>query len=167
MEVHGMAASSQTHEERMQETASASLYDRDFALWAKEQAAALRAGRFAHVDIANVAEEIEALAASDRRALRSHLRTLMLHLLKLKYQPGMATPSWSTSVLNASSDIDELLADSPSLRASIPAISAKAYEQARKLASTETGLPLATFPKTMTPEFGEAVRAALAGADEE
>jgi hypothetical protein len=126
-------------------------------------------GGFAHVDTANVAEELEALAASDRRALRSHLRTLVLYLLTLKYQPEMASPSWSTSILNASSDINELLTDSPSLRASMPAISAKAYGHARKFASTEIGLPLAIFPMTMTmtPEFDEAFRAALAGADEE
>jgi hypothetical protein len=39
------------------------------------------------------------------------------------------------------------------------------YLRGRKLASMETGLPLATFPEAPTPEFERALQAALAGED--
>ena len=34
-------------------------YDDDFVAWSAEQARLLRAGEFAHLDVANIAEEIE------------------------------------------------------------------------------------------------------------
>jgi hypothetical protein len=50
-----------------------SIYDRDFALWANDQADALRQRRAAALDWDNLAEEIEALARRDKRAIRSYL----------------------------------------------------------------------------------------------
>src|SRR5690349_11030302 len=61
------------------------LYRTDLALWAAQQADALRsAARERHnlpVDWENVAEEIESLGASERRALASHVRTVVEHLM--------------------------------------------------------------------------------------
>jgi hypothetical protein len=36
-------------------------YDRDFYAWANEQAALLRAGKFAQADLEHIAEEIESM----------------------------------------------------------------------------------------------------------
>ena len=49
------------------------LYDQDFFLWTQAQAAALRDGKAQDLDWSNLAEEIESLGKSDRRALGSHL----------------------------------------------------------------------------------------------
>ena len=57
-------------------------YDEDFYTWTQEQAALLREGAVHELDLTNLAEEIESLGKSDRRALGSHLRNLVLHLLK-------------------------------------------------------------------------------------
>ena len=58
------------------------LYEIDFHLWTERQARALREGRASEIDWLNVAEEIESLGRSDRRALVAHLEILLAHLLK-------------------------------------------------------------------------------------
>src|SRR6266540_2033959 len=47
-------------------------YDTDFYQWTQEQAARLREGALSDLDVINLAEEIESLGKSDRRALGSH-----------------------------------------------------------------------------------------------
>jgi hypothetical protein len=63
------------------------LYDRDFDAWAQQQAEALRAKAWNQLDIAHLAEEIEELRKSERKAVRSQLRIILSHLLKWVYQP--------------------------------------------------------------------------------
>jgi uncharacterized damage-inducible protein DinB len=64
------------------------LYETDFFLWTKEQAAALRAGRLDALDRDNLAEEVESLGRKDRRELESRLTVLVMHLLKWRHQPA-------------------------------------------------------------------------------
>jgi hypothetical protein len=124
------------------------LYDQDFYTWTQEQAALLREGAVHELDLGNLAEEIESLGKSDRRALGSHLRNLVLHLLKWQYQPsGRQTGhSWQSSINIARDEIALILEDSPSLVATVPALLARRYPLARHHAADETRLPLATFP---------------------
>ena len=135
---------------------NAALYEQDFYTWTQEQAALLREGALHDLDVTNLAEEIESLGKSDRRALGSHLRNLVLHLLKWHYQPaGRHTgPSWRASIRNARAEIAVLLDDSPSLRREVSGLLARWYPLARQDAADETGLPLATFPEACpwTPE---------------
>ena len=69
-----------------------SMYDQDLVRWSEEQARALRAaanaGWNAPIDWENVAEEIESLGKSDRRALASHIAIVIEHLLKLQSSPA-------------------------------------------------------------------------------
>jgi Domain of unknown function DUF29 len=65
-------------------------YDDDFYAWAQYQAEVLRTmpapdNRF---DREHVAEEIEDLAKSERDAVRSQIRRIIEHLLKLEYSPA-------------------------------------------------------------------------------
>jgi hypothetical protein len=122
-------------------------YDTDFYTWTQTQAAALRAKDWAALDLDHLAEEIEALGNEQRHAVRSHLRVLLWHVLKWAYQPDHRGPSWRTSILNARVEIADRLEDYPSLRPRVPTLLASAYPRARRLASAETGLPLATFPE--------------------
>ena len=48
----------------------------DFYHWTQETAHALRAGRYADVDMQAVAEELEAMGASERRELINRLAIL-------------------------------------------------------------------------------------------
>jgi hypothetical protein len=65
------------------------LYEQDFFLWTKEQAAALRLAKNSNLplDWENLAEEIE--RKSDRRELRSQIRRILRHLLKLEATPSV------------------------------------------------------------------------------
>ncbi len=114
--------------------------------WALANAALLREGRVAEVDIAHLVEELEDLGKSERRALASHLRVLLAHLLKWQFQPGLRGASWRLRIDNARRDIQVILDDSPSLRRSLEETIAKEYPSARRNAVTETGLPADQFP---------------------
>ena len=72
-------------------------YDEDFHRWSHEQAQLLREGRFDALDRINIVEELETLGRSEAAALRSSLRLIILHLLKLTHQPERASRSWRSS----------------------------------------------------------------------
>ena len=132
----------------MAEKANKVAYDTDFFVWTQQQAAALAAGNAAALDWANLAEEIESLGKRDRRALRSRLEVLVLHLLKWRYQPErrQSGHSWSSTIRTQRRRIDQILEDSPSLRRQVSGWMAVDYPSVRLNASDETGLSLETFP---------------------
>jgi hypothetical protein len=123
-------------------------YDTDFYAWTQAQAAAIRAGTWDDVDRAHLAEEIEDVGKSERRALVSHLRVLLTHLLKWEHQPERQSDSWVHSMAHAQVEVQTILDESPSLRAELPAFVARAYEQARFLAARQTRLDRVRFPDT-------------------
>lgn len=99
-------------------------YDADIVAWSGHQAELLRrraAGELvndASLDWPNIAEEIEAVGRSERSALRSHLATVLEHLIKL--QVSSATDprnGWKQTIRRARDDIETALTDSPSMRA--------------------------------------------------
>jgi len=114
---------------------TASRYEQDFAAWAREQAAALRAVRDAVVrrdghdetldalDWENLAEEIEGLARRDRRELVSRLATIMDHMLKLEFSSApLPRSGWVSTVRRERAEVREIVRDSPSLGREVPAI---------------------------------------------
>ena len=108
-------------------------YDSDFYSWALEQADLLRSRRFADADWEHIAEELESLAKSDRRALASHVGTIIEHLLKLRAsQDREPRRQWRVSVRHARRAVNKLLEDSPSLRRELPAIILDEAEDARR-----------------------------------
>jgi hypothetical protein len=125
--------------------------------WLEAQAAAVREGRWSDVDAANVAEELDSLAGSDRRELRSRLRVLMTHVLKREAQPDRHSRSWELTILEQSDHITELLAASPSLRRELGTALRERYGAARKRAAFETRLPLTAFPAEPTAAFEASV----------
>lgn len=58
----------------------------DYQAWLVQQAARLRAHRFAALDCEAIAEELEDMGRSERRAVEDHLKNLLLHLLKWSRQ---------------------------------------------------------------------------------
>jgi hypothetical protein len=123
-------------------------YDGDFYAWTLQTAQRLRSGCVDQVDLAQVAEEIEDMGKSDRRALEGHLKILMLHLLKWRHQPSHRGISWRLSIANARDEISAILRDSPSLRPRLAELATSRYEGARKQAMLETGLTPSNFPET-------------------
>jgi hypothetical protein len=55
---------------------TAPLYDTDFHAWAQAQAAALRPKDWAALDVDHLAEEIEEVCRSERKAVRSDWQLL-------------------------------------------------------------------------------------------
>jgi len=123
-------------------------YEHDFYRWTQTQAELLRRGQFADVDLPHVAEEIESMGKSDRRAISSHLRNILLHLLEYCYQPSRRSRSWENSIDHSRREAESIIKDSPSLRAQIPELIAAEYASARKSASRQTRLTLERFPET-------------------
>ena len=97
------------------------LYDEDIVAWSKQQADALRAaartGSNLELDWENLAEEVEDLAKSYRLSLKSHLRRIVQHLVKLQHSPAVDPRNgWRRTIVHARIEIEDLLDDSPSLR---------------------------------------------------
>ena len=88
------------------------------------------------------------MGKAQRHALASHLKVLMVHLLKWRYQPNFRGVSWRLSIANARDEVAELLEDSPSLRTKIADLVARRYPAARNRAALETGLAEDAFPPT-------------------
>jgi Domain of unknown function DUF29 len=124
-----------------------SKYDDDFYAWTQEQAEYLRAGAWGAIDAMHVAEEIEDVGNEVRHAVESHLRNLLLHLLKWAYQPERRSGSWRSSIRNARIEIEKRLARNPSLVPGLQYSLASEYLHARELAADETDLPLERFPE--------------------
>jgi hypothetical protein len=125
-------------------------YDTDFDAWAQAQAAALRAKDWTALDIEHLAEEIEELRKSERRAVRSHLGLLWLHLLKWAYQPqgrDRYGASWQATITYTRAFIERSLEDSPSLKPDLFRLAVEVYPWARQRAAKETRAPLAAFPE--------------------
>ncbi|MEM6837102.1 MAG: DUF29 domain-containing protein [Cyanobacteria bacterium P01_C01_bin.120] len=124
------------------------LYDTDFYQWAQTMALALKQGHWEDLDIENLVEEIESLGRSEKRALKSRLEVLLMHLLKWAYQPEQRSNSWLATMTEQRLRIQDLLTESPSLKPYLQTEQARCYASARKLAAAETGLALNTFPET-------------------
>jgi len=107
----------------------------------------LREGKFAELDLDNLIEEVEDMSGSQKRALLSNLRVLLLHLLRYKYQPTQRTQSWRSSIIEHRLRIQEAFEESPSLKSYFSENFDRAYQKARKQAALETELPIQTFPQ--------------------
>ena len=125
-----------------------SLYDQDFYQWTQEQAALLKAGTLAQLDIENLIEEVESMGRSEKRELVSRLAVLLAHMLKWDYQPSRQGKSWENTIKVQRIDIRQVLKDSPGLKHQFEDIVYLAYEKAVIFASDETDLPETAFPET-------------------
>ncbi|MBV8120914.1 MAG: DUF29 domain-containing protein [Alphaproteobacteria bacterium] len=102
------------------------LYHRDFVLWSKEQAEALRSaahgGSNQSLDWENLAEEIESLGISQLRELKSQIRRVIEHLLKLENSRAIEPRrGWIETINDARVEIEAVIEDSPSLHNEVSA----------------------------------------------
>jgi len=94
----------------------ATLYQQDVIAWANQQAALLRAGRFAELDVEQVAEEIEDVGKSEQRELANRIAVLLAHLLKWQFQPERQGRSWRQTITVQRRAIAKRLQRTPSLK---------------------------------------------------
>jgi len=127
------------------------LYDRDFCEWVRHNVDLLRRGCVHQADLAHIAEELEALANSDERAVNSRLIVLIMHLLKWKLQPEgryfeSGKSSWLSTIIEQRRRLAELLEYSPSLKPFAVRSLRRNYPIAVRRASAEAGIPIRQFP---------------------
>jgi hypothetical protein len=117
--------------------------DEDFHGWLLEQASLLRNRNTLPLDWDHLAEELEAMAATDRRELLRRLTTLFEHLLKLSYQPGSTVQrgrGWRLTIMRSRTEISRLLDQSPGLKGQLDRFIAEAYSASRGIAGEACGL---------------------------
>jgi hypothetical protein len=114
---------------------------------------ALREGNVAEATL-GLEELIDALSRSERRALESHLKRLMMHVIKWKIQPERRSRSWRSTILSARKEIARLQRRMPSLnRRVLEEEWDELVELARLEAEGETNLDIAPLPLTWQEVF--------------
>ena len=119
---------------------SNNLYDRDLQLWIEQTIQQLQNHEFESLDIEHLIEELVDLGKSERNTLKSNLKILLAHLLKLKIQhdvPDSMKASWYSSVVEHRQRVLDNVADAPSLKSFLVEAVEKAYPDARKVAIKE------------------------------
>ncbi len=112
-----------------------SLYESDYYAWTKEQAAKLRALAAARVnstlDLENLAEEVESLGRSELNMVRSQVRRIIEHLLKLEYSPSKPPRAdWRYSIVQARDEVEDHL--TASMRPDVEAELGKLFGRGRR-----------------------------------
>src|SRR5947209_7673263 len=111
-------------------------YEDDFYAWTQHQAQVLRSmpvsdNRF---DREHVAEEIEDLGKSERDAVRSQIRRIIEHLLKLAYSPAeQPRYDWMETIVDARQELFDKL--TPTLQREVEGTLDKLYNDARRRAT--------------------------------
>jgi hypothetical protein len=82
------------------------LYERDFYAWTLAQVAELRRlpaeRRNNGLDIRNLADEVAGLGRGERDTVRSHIETIIAHLLKLDHSPAeQPRLGWVSTILRS------------------------------------------------------------------
>lgn len=114
-------------------------YDDDFYAWTKYQADVLRTLRTDdnRFDRENLVEEIESLGNSQRDAVRSQVRRILEHFLKLAYSPASDPRyGWMGSIVEARAALDDQISET--LRSDVEVTLGRLYRDARRRA--ELGL---------------------------
>jgi hypothetical protein len=120
-------------------------YTTDVAAWAEEQAGLLRrraSGQLpndAGLDWDNLAEEIEGVAASQKREIRHRLKVICQHLLKWRHNKRPPSRSWRLTLDEQREQLEELFKDSPSLRRFAADALPAAFVNGRRAAEREAG----------------------------
>lgn len=123
-------------------------YEKDFVLWLEHQVELLRQRRVHELDLENLAEEVEDIGRSQRRAVENELSIILIHLLKYQFQPSKRSRSWVDTLLEHRGRLVKDFSVSRSLELHAEAELADLYRLSRKRAAVQTRLPLETFPET-------------------
>jgi hypothetical protein len=121
------------------------LFERDETAWLETMSQLAAEGRYAEMDYPNLSEYLADMAKRDRREVSSRLVTLLAHLLKWEHQPDQRCGSWRGTILEQRRELRKLV-ESGTLYNHAVAVLAEAYDDARRQAAAETGLPRTAFP---------------------
>ena len=130
------------------------LYEENEFEWRLRQILLLESGRVDEVDYDSLLNLLLEIGLSEKRTVEGLARIVILHLLKLKYQPEKATRSWMSSVAANRETLQTLIANT-TLRNHLESSLPKIYKIARRLAAIETGLGPQLFPETCPFTVGQ------------
>jgi Domain of unknown function DUF29 len=110
------------------------LYDRDILAWSAQQAELLRRAalgeRVNGVDWDHVIEEIEDVGISELNAVRSYLRQMLVHLLKLQGWPNSPSAAqWRVEIAAFQADAAQRFAPSMRQKIDLDKLYQRAVEQ--------------------------------------
>ncbi len=125
---------------------ASSLYEQDFILWIANTVQLLKEQRLTELDLENLIDEIEDMGRNQKHALESNLTILLMHLLKWQYQSEKRTNSWKFTIREHRQRLQKAFRDSPSLKHYCEQVFHDCYQDAKNLASDETGLEIGLFP---------------------
>ena len=134
------------------------LYESDYSLWVQETARQLQNRDFDALDLENLIEEVLDLSRRGKLKVKSLLKRLFEHLLKLKYwqsEMDRNQAHWKSEVLNFRQQIRDELKDSPSLKPYLRQILDESYQDARQLVAIASNLPISIFPETPIADFDQ------------
>lgn len=123
------------------------LYEEDEHLWLFENAKLLREGKVNLADIEHIAETLEDMGKRDFREILSRMRVLMTHLLKWIFQPDQRSSGWKGTIREQRKELRRSFKDSTNLLNYAKSNWQNEYEDAKEVASDESGLPLSAFPE--------------------
>ncbi len=112
------------------------LYERDIVAWAEEHAELLRRLSLGErlndvVDWPHLIEEVRDLGLSELRACESLLRQALVHLVKLRIDPGRADLHWRGEIVGFLADAQARYAPSMRQRLDLDALYRRAVRQVR------------------------------------
>ena len=93
-------------------------------------------------------EEIADLGIGAKKAVKSNLVVVLLHLLKHQFQIRRRSRSWHASIVEHRQRLRDDFRASPSLRGYARTVFEEAYADARARAIVQTGLSERVFPRT-------------------
>lgn len=133
-------------------TTSKKLYDTDYHLWVMETVNYLENKDFDAIDLENLIEEVWDLSRREKKKLKSLLRNLLEHLLKLKYWEFEIIQNqghWKGEIRTFRKQIKDELENSPSLKRYLLEILDECYQDAREIVSDKSQLSINTFSETL------------------
>ncbi len=129
------------------------LYETDFYGWTVEQAKLLTLGNLDGLDLVNLVEEIESLGKQKQQELSNRLGVLIGHLLKWQYQPQKRSRSWQVTIQLQREEIQDLLADNPSLKSYLDKALSKGFRLGLALILAETSIKKSILPHEFPYSF--------------
>lgn len=123
--------------------------DKDEHAWLLHMSESIKKLNLPHMAESGIIEYLIEMAKDKQRAVKSHLRILLIHLLKWNFQKENRSKSWKVSILNSRNNVLDLLEDQPSLKRFFKEMfmSDDLYKSALKIAIVETGMDESSFPK--------------------
>jgi ribosomal protein L29 len=91
---------------------------------------------------------MESLGRQERQELYNRLGLLLGHLLKWRFQPEARSKSWTATIREQRREIEDILADNPSLKPYLAEAMVRGYQKGLDLVNRKTPLNPDQLPRS-------------------